>query len=128
MLSEDTLARANTATLMRLIQQLVERGAVARSSQCCRIFKTAASGARGSMMPSSSSVESLCLGSRGQQNRLIQEGGAFDAPRYPAKRTAHVESSNEQIENKQASALAKLGPPCLCLASVRAQSLEANVQ
>ena len=64
MLSEDTtdcLALSNTATLMRLIEELAERGAVARyrqNLQDCR------SGARGSMMPFSSSVESSGPGSR----------------------------------------------------------------
>lgn len=65
MLSEDTtdcLALSNTATLMRLIEELAERGAVARSTD--RICKTARSAARGSMMPFSSSVESSGPGSR----------------------------------------------------------------
>lgn len=65
MLSEDTtdcLALSNTATLMRLIEELAERGAVARSTD--RICKTARSEACGSMMPFSSSVESSGPGSR----------------------------------------------------------------
>ena len=67
MLSEDTtdcLALSNTATLMRLIEELAEPGAVARYRQNLQ--------ARGSMMPFSSSVESSGPGSRRQQGRLIQ--------------------------------------------------------
>ena len=78
MLSEDTtdcLALSNTATLMRLIEELAERGAVARSTD--RICKTARSAARGSMMPFSSSRRELRPPARGTARSTDSVGGRF---------------------------------------------------
>ena len=65
MLSEDTadcLALANTAILMRLIDELIERGTIARSTTVfedavCDL-KAARNGARESTMPSGLSARS----------------------------------------------------------------------
>jgi len=73
MLSEDTtdcLALSNTATLMRLIEELAERGAVARSTD--RICKTARSGARRVDDAIQLIRRELRPRLAGQQGRLIQ--------------------------------------------------------
>lgn len=72
MLSEDTtdcLALSNTATLMRLIEELAEPGAVARYRQNLQ--------ARGSMMPFSSSRRELRPRLAGTARSTDSVGGRF---------------------------------------------------